>query len=415
MTAPAIDDFGDIDTIDQLLERDLSNEPWVPKDDPDGVWARAAAAAKRAREEGAANWDAEPERDVKPGEEPDDSGWGRIDLRPHLEGTAAEIEPVALSRTDGVKLLYADRLHWLSGEPESLKSWLAQVAVAQALRDGMVVLYVDFETDAADIVARLRALGATDRAILERLSYYRPQAPMTSTVVDNVVAHAADANVALTVIDGCQAAMGASGLDSNNARDFYQWWNRLGRRLQTETHGPMVVIDHVVKNPENRGQYAAGTGQKLAAVDVHIGLELVRPFGHGLTGEARIVIHKDRPGRLRPVAKGKLLGRLSLVSNPTSGAVTHAIEPPTEDGDAKFRPTGLMERVSRYVEDAQTPPTKRKIRTEVRGMETWVVVAADRLVEEGYLAIDAGGRYPVYRSVRPFRENSQATQAEIEI
>ncbi len=393
---------------------------WIPANDPDGRWARAHAAAVLAREEAVSGVPRDEAPVTAEMRERDDddvtvTGWERIDLGLHLAGNA-EPEPVVLARTDGVRLLYADKLHWLSGEPESLKSWLAQVAIAQALGDGMAVMYLDFEGDAAEIVSRLRALGVSDTAMLARLSYHRPEAPMTSQLVDQVIASAADANVAVCVIDGCQAAMGASGLDSNSAKDFYQWWNRLGRRLQTETHGPMVVVDHVVKNAENRGQYAAGTGQKLAAVDCHLGLELVEAFGHGMTGRAKIVLHKDRPGRLRRRAAGTLLGRLVLESDSVTGAVRHSIEPPAADGDGKFRPTALMERVSRYVEEAQTPPTKRQIRAEVIGKEKYLMEATDRLHEEGYLAREASGRQTVYRSLRPFREGAQEpVQEEIEI
>src|SRR5207247_424713 len=121
--------------------------------------------------------------------------------------------------------------------------------------------------------------------------------------------------------------------------------------------GPIIAIDHVVKSAESRGQYASGTGQKQAAVDVHIGLEVIEKFGRGMTGRAKIVLRKDRPGRLWPRTEGKLLGRLVLESDEETGVVRHSIEPPAADGDGKFRPTALMDRVSRYVEDAVTPPT----------------------------------------------------------
>jgi len=400
---------------------------WMPANDPDGRWARAHAAAVAAREEsvsGVPRDEAPVAADPDDDDEQDITGWARIDLGPHIEGAAADPEPVVLTRTDGVKLLYADKLHWFSGEPESLKSWLAQVAVAQALADGMAVAFLDFEGDAAEIVSRLRALGVGDKAILARLNYHRPEAPMTAQLVDQVVAHAAGANVALCVIDGCQAAMGASGLDSNSAKDFYQWWNRLGRRLQAVTHGPMVVIDHVVKNAENRGQYAAGTGQKLAAVDVHLGLELVRAFGRGLTGESKVILHKDRPGRLRPRASGKLLGRLVLESDAVTGSVGHVIEP-AADGDGKFRPTALMERVSRYVELASGPVSQKRIRDEVVGKVKYLVEATRCLLEEGYLEttpgpIVAGNATATYASVRPYRESDDGPktspiQGEIEV
>jgi hypothetical protein len=80
------------------------------------------------------------------------------------------------------------------------------------------------------------------------------------------------------VLDGVNASMGANDLDPDSARDFYKWWQKLGAPLRKLTPGATVCIDHAVKNEENRKQYAAGTGQKLVAVDAHYGIEVTDPF-----------------------------------------------------------------------------------------------------------------------------------------
>src|SRR5947207_2339491 len=82
-----------------------------------------------------------------------------IVLAPYVAGDVEPERPTMLVRGDGTFLLYPGRLHWLSGEPESLKSWLAQIAVADALEDGLRATYLDFEATPRELVARLRALG----------------------------------------------------------------------------------------------------------------------------------------------------------------------------------------------------------------------------------------------------------------
>jgi hypothetical protein len=99
------------------------------------------------------------------GERPTTS-WRPIDLTAALAGTELP-KPEMCARSDGVKLLYRGRLHWLHGESESCKSWFAIAAAAEVLNDGGRALWVDYEDDERTVVARLRAVGATDDAIAQ--------------------------------------------------------------------------------------------------------------------------------------------------------------------------------------------------------------------------------------------------------
>lgn len=317
-----------------------------------------------------------------------------------------------LDRTDGVNLLYAGKVHWISGEPEGNKSWLAQIATADAIMDGLVAFYVDFEDGPGALVGRLRALGASDEAIATRLRYYRPESPMTVENVVHIIADAAKRHPALSVIDGVNAAMGASDFDPNKNTEFYQWWNMLGGPLRKLTSGPMVAIDHVVKNPEARAQYASGTGQKLAAVDVHLGLEVVNPFGRGLTTRVNIILLKDRPGLLRRHAgkwsagHGAPLGRLVMESDPDTGLIRFAIEAPEAAATTGFRPTELMEKISQFVgrNHDGPPPAKKGIEEGVSGKAEYKRLALDVLVREGYLTAVPKGNHAVYLSAKPYRQ-----------
>jgi hypothetical protein len=71
----------------------------------------------------------------------------------------------------------ADPTTGILGESESCKTWFAVAAAAEVLEDGRV-LWIDYEDDDRTVVARLRAVGAHDDAIVERFTYLRPDEPL---------------------------------------------------------------------------------------------------------------------------------------------------------------------------------------------------------------------------------------------
>jgi hypothetical protein len=352
---------------------------------------------------------------VRRPEEASPSTWKQIDTGPSLRGEIIENPPTMLHRSDGQNLLYPNKVHWASGEPEGLKSWLMQIACADAIMRNHVALYVDFEDGVTAVVERLRALGASDEAIEANLCYFRPEAPATASEVAYLLDTAANRGPKISVIDGVNAAMGADGLDSNTGRDFYKWWQVLGAPLRKLTDGPTAAIDHVVKNTENRHQYAAGTGQKQASVDVHFGLSVTTQFGRGLTGRANIILQKDRPGHLRKQGgkstpgKGSPIGLLVMVSDPSTGMIRFGIDPPDPDaGAADFRPTHLMERVSMFCSRAPngTQFSRKAMMDGVTGNTNAKRAAIDVLADEGYLATVPTKRaaYPAYVLLKSYHE-----------
>ncbi len=118
-----------------------------------------------------------------------DGGGGAVESSPATswaplvdlaEVAAGDDEPPRwLQRSDGVRLLYPGRLHWISGEPETLKTWIALWAVIDALTQGARVAFIDLEDDAAGLVARLDALGmdAIEHHAAGRLDILRRRRP----------------------------------------------------------------------------------------------------------------------------------------------------------------------------------------------------------------------------------------------
>ena len=111
----------------------------------------------------------------------------------------------------------------------------------------------------------------------------------------------------------------------------------------------------------------------------------MNPFGRGLSGISRLTVTKDRPGFVRPVSLcGKRTGEVHLSSH-DEGRVSVRIEPAADTGADIFRPTFLMERVSRFLETQTEPASQTVVERSVEGKIEAVRRALDLLVTEGFV------------------------------
>ena len=87
----------------------------------------------------------------------------------------------------------------------------------------------------------------------------------------------------------------------------------------------------------------------------------------------------------------------------------HASSGDRDDDDAGFRPTGLMEKVSRYVE-ANPDATTNTIRSGVAGKDGWKLAALNLLISEGFIERRQRAQSKLHRSVRPYRESDDLAE-----
>jgi len=308
-------------------------------------------------------------------------------------------------------LLYPGRRHLWSGEPESGKSWAALIACAQEVLRGRTVLYIDFETDEHETAERFAALGLPPEALVPFL-YVRPAEPVgRAGVREHLDRMVSEHRPTIVVVDAYAGALDLHGLDPNKGADI----ERLNRALfePLRAHGAaVVVLDHLAKDRERRGKFSIGSERKVGAVDVHLGFEVVDPFGRGRTGLVAVSVHKDRPGYLlRPH-----VADLHLESDPGTGRITYEFRrPPPADETGSFRPTRLMEKVSRHVESQREPISRNVIENDVSGQRRYVRAAIDTLAREGYLTETAGPRNARrYQSVRAYREAQDPVENGLE-
>jgi hypothetical protein len=336
------------------------------------------------------------------------TSWGTIDLGPLLDGGTLEEPPSLLPRKDGVHLLYAGKLHTIQGEPESGKGWLALLAAAQLITAGDHVLYIDFEDSPNTIVSRLRGLAVDDDGIRTRLHYMRPNEPLSEDGWEDIEAALAY-RPPLAVLDGVTEALALHGLDLTNNSDVADWLELLPRRV-VRTGTAVAQLDHVVKVKEGRGRYAIGAQHKLAGVDVAYNLESVEPFGRGKDGRSNVVVAKDRHGHVRQHAVAKVIAELHLLSD-VDGAVLLELRAPTAGSErSAFRPTALMERLSRAIED-EPGITKRALR-DVQGKNDAKDLALRLLIGEQHVDLREEGKAHRHYSLRPYREEEEAKANE---
>lgn len=322
-------------------------------------------------------------------------------------------EPLTLADVDLVAppvepsiggLTYPGSRLLVSGEPESLKSWLAAVMAVERVRLGERVVWCDFEQGPAVTRSRFVDLGLADEG-LARVLYLAPREPLEAEARELLRRQLEEARPTVAVFDAYAGLLGVHDLDPDSSRDIERV-NRLVVDVFRANGATVAILDHVVKAKDSRSRYSSGSGRKLAEVEVHLGLERVAHFKRGGAGSARIRNHKDRLGGL----PYPLVGELHVTSDPTSGRVESQLRPPGEThadtGEAGgFRPTGYMERVSVYLELRPEPVTRRAVETDVTGKAEWVRQALDVLTRERYVVETPGARGArLVESVKPYRE-----------
>jgi hypothetical protein len=340
-----------------------------------------------------------------------DGAWDPVDVDAVLaDDPNARVEACILRRSDGVGLLYAGQVNGLVGEPESLKSWLALVACVQELEAEHHVVYVDLEDNARSVILKRlhRDLGVDAARLRTFFHYIRPEEPITKgDTRTRLLAAAAAWSPSLAVVDGVTEALALHGLSSVSDVDIASLAALLTRPL-ADLGAAVLPVDHVVKDPEQRGRWATGSQHKLSAVGgAAYGIHVVRVARRGAQdGLSRVVVTKDRQGAVRPHATaGGTVADLHFGSS-QDGVVSWRLEPPEAGKDAAaFRPTHLMERVSGWLEGQVAERSQNEIVASVTGKERAILAAIRCLVDDGFVVTNTGPRgAKLHRSARPFRE-----------
>jgi hypothetical protein len=320
-----------------------------------------------------------------------------------LTGEAEEPAPEFLARSDGHKLFYRGKINALLGESESGKTWVALLAVKQSLQISQKVIYIDFEDSGKGILSRLRSLGLEDRHF-DHFTYANPDQNLTLDERIDLIDALVEIQPEMIVVDGVNAAMTLLNLELTSNRDATFFSQQLLKPLAM-SGAAVVTIDHVTKSKEGRGNYAIGAQAKRADINgAAIMVEVILPFGRGMSGELTLKVTKDRPGHVRANAKeAKFAGTVHLKSS-AEGQVEMTIQAPNGERN-RLRPTHLMEAVSKLLEAADGALSKTSIVGDVKGRKEWVLTACQMLIDEKYVAVENGARNSLnLRLIRAYRE-----------
>ncbi len=306
---------------------------------------------------------------------------------------AGETPATFLKRSDGVCMLYPGAVNGLYGETETGKSWLAQVACAEALNAGKAVLYVDFESTAGKVTQRLLLLGVSADALRRRFHYVRPTEPLNLNG-ERIAAWTAllsERMPDVTVVDGVTDGMTVHGWEIGSNKDYAEF-NRIVLRPPADIGSAVGVVDHVTKNRENRGRFAIGAQHKLACIDgAAFNITIVRPFVRGREGVSCITLTKDRPGLVRDRCEGTRsdqFGTFRLSPHPgTSDRLVWSLNPPEQ-----WRPTNVMQAIVDYLGKCpEKTASKTAIEADVSARHDTVRAAIDVLEQDGTVVVTPGG------------------------
>jgi hypothetical protein len=334
------------------------------------------------------------------GAQPADSavgGWQRIDLTDSRYAIPPD-PPTTLG------LIYTGLRHVISGPPESTKTLVSYMILIETLRSkpNNTVAIIDFEMGPVACRRLLDDLNATHNE-LARIWYVEPDRQPDDQQLEQIIQH----QPALVLLDASAGAYDVTGLDDNARKDaekFARHWIRPFWKTGIAT----LVIDHVTKSADTRGKFTIGSERKVGQADVHLSLDALKPLSRGHTGIVKVTVHKDRPGFLqRPTAVV-----FDLASDPDTHTIGWAARDPhpVDEETGMFRPTVLMEKVSRHLEQLTQPCSRNQIEEHVKGKREYVRDAIDILVLEDYIHESRGPRGArLFSSTKPYRtpvENS---------
>jgi len=365
------------------IPQDAGPPDWI-EDDPLGAQMRSEAFITR-------NGASADEADTA-------GGWARVDLSSFI-GLPAEEPQIA-----GV--FYPGRRHLISGPGEAAKTWLCLGAAVSEIKADRGVLWADLDgMGPREIASRLTAYGVTPEEIATLVYFTNPEGELDDAQTFRLLEWARETECRMLVSDAFTGFLVRHGLDGNVGKDVEQAWQLLDPLTAADL--AVVLIDHVVKLERSRNGQAIGSERKGTAAHLHFDLRPLEKFQRGGTGRSRIGVSRDRGAYFpRPYA-----GELVLRSDAETGAVTWTIQPPRDD--ETFRPTKLMERVSKFVEGYSEGVSKRAIEAGVKGNTDASRLALELLVTEGFIhrAIGAN-RSQLHTALKPYREADEQENEE---
>jgi hypothetical protein len=312
-------------------------------------------------------------------------------------GTAAE----PLASLAGFPFLHESSGAVIVGPTGGGRSSLIQACLYDAAQAGLRCAYLGHEVTESEfnaraaILTRLRGDDVDDelRSNLARVRYLNLESVICKAWADPPAwVSGIDGSYELVAIDPLSAVASALDFAFDKSNDEYiRFYDQLVQPLTTR--GVAVVIVDNIGHAEDAKSRAKGASAKQDRADLTFSCSpSSSPIG--LTIKAQ---------KVRSVRAGHQRGDEWVFEKDTQ-----RINRRGADGQTTFRPTGIMERVSKAVEDGDGL-TGNAIRASVGGKASYVNLALELLVGEGFVEVRKDGQAHHHHSVRPYREDDDVT------
>ena len=268
------------------------------------------------------------------------------------------------------------------------------IAVEVVAQGGRVVI-LDVENGADEYARRLEDVFAAREdhaadACQERLRYYEFPALKLDWTAEEWTRSIDGAD--LVVFDSSRLVLSSVGLSEDVNDDYAAFVNELVVPL-ARANSSTLILDNV---GHGEGGHPRGASAKGDLNEVVFELNAVEPFDSETRGK---VVWRRKRQRFSgvPVAMEQVLG----------GGTFELPKPVVQDRDGEpkeFRPTHLMEQVSKVVE-AEPGCSTNFIEEHVKGKREYVFKATQMLLDEGYIRREDGpNRSHLHYPITPYRE-----------
>jgi hypothetical protein len=311
----------------------------------------------------------------------------RVDLLARIRDGLPEIAYVPGSAGRYVQ----GRRHHVPAPKKIGKSFMAALdAVDIPLADGRVVI-LDRENGANLYASRLEAIIAARQLdekqqtkIAAGLSYFEfPRFTRTDETAFVELCAGAD----IVILDSQRMFLSDLGLEENDSDDYAVFMAALIDPL-FRAGVATLILDNAGHSDPKRGR---GTSSKGDLNEILFTLDAIEPFGLDTTGRLRLDVDYSRlgtNGRWELEIGGGIFGHWQRVDR-------------QDDDYPGFRPTGLMERASIFIEMCTEPPTRTNIVDEIGGKGRYARIAVERLIQEGYAR---GSKGQGVESIKRYRQ-----------
>ncbi len=318
------------------------------------------------------------------------TAWLPVNLDPVLDGVyEAPLPTVARFKGDAAGLFYRGAVNGIHGDSGIGKSWVVQAAAAQELADGNTVIVIDYESSAAEYIARLRALGVDIEAIRERLLYYRPDEMPGVLEIDALVDLVTARNITLAAVDSVGEAFAVEGINEAADVEVGPWFRRLPRRF-ADAGAAVALIDHSTKAADNP-LHPSGSKRKRAAITGASWLvEVLKAPTRDTPGKLVLTCAKDRHGNYQRGAKA---AHVEVTPYPDDG-VTVNLWPVAVDDDPGDVLYIIARALVRHLADAGRPMSRNELETAgvVKARAARIRGALDRAEGLGAVTVQRGPR-----------------------